>query len=115
MAVWYFNPPTVDEGPASWESRLFIRYKLTRGISVWKASSGAWYANRYPTFDDVNQADWFYYGGKQAVVDDTNKADMIAASIGVTEANFTAAPADTPITPPPLTGENTSPPPATNT
>lgn len=47
LGVWYFAPPTVEEGPAG-GGRLFYRYKLTRGITVIQREDGSFYQTRYP-------------------------------------------------------------------
>lgn len=89
MAAWTFRTPSVDEGPASWSDRLFVRVKLARGITILE-TSGAYRAVRYPTQDEIAAATTAYQGGHEYVVDDARKAALIAAGVGVTEANFTA-------------------------
>lgn len=89
MADWTFTTPTVDEGPAAWSNPLFLRVKLTRGITVLN-NGGTYTAVRYPTQDELAAADAAYMGGHEHTVDDDVKAALIAADIGVTEANFTA-------------------------
>ena len=89
MASWTFRTPTVDEGPAAWSNRLFLRVKLPRGITVLN-NGGVYTAVRYPTQDELAAATAAYQGGHEYVMDDATKAALIAAGIGVTEANFTA-------------------------
>jgi hypothetical protein len=90
MSSWTFRTPSVDEGPASWEDRLFLRVKLARGISVLEGPPGTYRAARFPTQDEIAaSAPGCYQGGHEYVVDDATKAALIAAGIGVTEANFT--------------------------
>lgn len=89
MADWLFRTPTVDEGPATWTDRLFLRVKLTRGITVLN-NGGTYTAVRFPTQDEIAAATAVYMGGHEYVVDDAVKAALIAAGVGVTEANFTA-------------------------
>jgi hypothetical protein len=84
---WTFRPPTVDEGPASWSDRLFVRVKLTRGITVLN-NGGLYAAVRYPTQDEIAAATAAYQGGHEYEVTDEVRAALIAAGIGVTEANF---------------------------
>lgn len=108
MAVWYFDPPTVEEGMQPWEvyrnqgrfdHRWGERYfRLKRGYSVWKNASGVWQINRFPTFDDVNYALYFFYGGARSVVSDAIKAEIIAAGLGIDSTYFTEAPAGTELT-----------------
>ena len=89
MATWTFRPPTVDEGPASWEDRLFLRVKLTRGISIQEMPQGSYRALRFPTQDEIADAYFFYMGGHEYVVDDATKTALIAGGVGVTSDNFT--------------------------
>lgn len=89
MADWTFRTPTVEEGPASWEDPLFLRVKLTRGITVLN-NGGTYTAVRFPTQDEIRDATAAYQGGHEYVVNDAVKAALIAANIGVSESNFTA-------------------------
>lgn len=90
MASWTFRTPSVDEGPASWENRLFLRVKLARGISILEGPPGTYRTARFPTQDEIAaSAPGFYMGGHEYTVDDATKAALIAAGIGVTDANFT--------------------------
>lgn len=89
MASWTFRAPTVDEGPATWTDRLFLRVKITRGITVLN-NGGVYTAVRFPTQDEITAATAVYMGGHEYTVDDATKAALIAAGVGVTEANFTA-------------------------
>lgn len=47
VGVWFFAPPTVEEGPAG-GGRLFYRYKLTRGVTVVQREDGSFYQTRFP-------------------------------------------------------------------
>lgn len=87
MSTWLFRTPTVEEGPAGLDP-LFHRVKLTRGVSVLN-NSGTYTAVRWPTQDEIAAATVAYQGGHEYVVDDATKAALIAAGIGITEANFT--------------------------
>ncbi|MEW1547526.1 hypothetical protein [Streptomyces tsukubensis] len=88
---WLFTTPTVAEGPAMWKNRLFLRVKIDRGITVLEGPPGTYRAVRYPTQDEIAaSAPGMYMGGHQYVVDDTTRAALIAAGVGVTAANFTA-------------------------
>lgn len=89
MADWTFRTPVIDEGPASWGDRLFIRVKLARGITILDRS-GAYTAVRYPTQDEIAAATTAYMGGHEYVVSDATKAALIAAGVGVSASNFTA-------------------------
>jgi hypothetical protein len=87
MATYTFRPPTVEEGPAGGH-RLFYFYKLKRGITVVKSGS-TWSTLRYSVDEDLNDYSVAYRGGYNHTVSEAIKAELIAANIGVTEANFT--------------------------
>ncbi|MFF5471048.1 hypothetical protein [Streptomyces achromogenes] len=87
MATWTFRTPSVDEGPASWEDPLFLRYKLARGITILQ-TAGTYSAVRFPTQDEIAAATTAYLGGHEYVVDDVTKAALITAGIGVTDDDF---------------------------
>jgi len=89
MATYIFSTPTVEEGPSG-ASRLFTFYRLKRGVSVAKRG-GVYAIERYSMQSDVNSAQEYYIGGSDYPVDDTTKAALIAANIGITEANFKVA------------------------
>lgn len=89
MTFWVFRPPTVSEGPASWEDRLFLRVKLDRGVTVLEGPPGAFRAVRFPTQDEIAGATTAYIGGHEYSVNDTTKASLIAGGVGVSAANFT--------------------------
>jgi hypothetical protein len=88
--MWTFRPPSVDEGPASWDDPLFYRVKLARGITVLEGPPGTYRTARFPTQDEIAaSAPGMYMGGHEYVVDDATKAALIAGGIGVTSSNFT--------------------------
>lgn len=88
MANWTFQTPYVLEGPSGMH-RLFFFAKLRKGITIVK--SGATYSQiRYPVDTDLLTYDTVYRGGYKYVVDDTEKAALIAGGVDVTAANFTA-------------------------
>lgn len=88
MPNYIFRPPTVAEGPAGGH-RLFRYYKLDRGITIIK-SGGVYRQTRYPVDEELSSYEEVYLGGRNHTVDETTKAALIAANVGVTEANFTA-------------------------
>ena len=88
MADYIFTTPSVQEGPSG-KHRLFYFYKRTLGITVVK-QNGTYRINRYPLDPSVETYEEFYIGGHKHTVNDATKAALIAASIGITEANFTA-------------------------
>lgn len=88
MATYAFTPPTVEEGPAGLD-RLFYRYKLSRGVSILEGPPGSYRAVRYPTQDEIAASQpHFFMGGHIYEVDDATRAALIAAGIGITDANF---------------------------
>lgn len=91
MTLWMFRGPSVDEAPASWENRLFIRVRIARGITVLEGPPGTYRAARFPTQDEINAATTAYMGGHDYLVDDATKAALIAAGIGISSSNFTPA------------------------
>ena len=88
MADYIFTTPNVQEGPSG-KHRLFYFYKRNVGTSVVK-QNGTYRINRYPLDPSVETYQEFYIGGHKHVVSDTTKTALIAANIGITEANFVA-------------------------
>jgi hypothetical protein len=88
MANYIFETPTVSEGPIGGH-RLFYFRKRNVSVSVYK--TGNTYATtRYVQDSFKEDFDEYYTGGYNHIVDDETKAALIAANIGITEANFTA-------------------------
>ncbi len=87
MATWLFKTPTVQEGPIG-GARLFYFYKLDVGVSVVK-EAGVYSLERYLVDSDIPNYEEVYRGGRNYEVSDETKAALIAAGIGITEANFT--------------------------
>jgi hypothetical protein len=79
--AYIFTTPTISEGPAG-EGRLFSRYRLVRGISVLK-TNGVYTEVRYPSSEEVEEADVAYIGGYSYTVDATEKAALEAAGYTV--------------------------------
>jgi hypothetical protein len=88
MTEYIFRTPIVREGPAGGH-RLFYFYTLDRGITVVK-SGGTYSLVRYLLDEDLVDYDVVYLGGRDHVVSEAVKAELIAGGIGVTESNFTA-------------------------
>ena len=88
MATYTFLTPTVQEGPSGTGSRLFQFYKLDKGVSIIK-QNGVYSQARYILDSDLATFQEVYRGGIKHTVDETTKAALIAANVGVTEANFT--------------------------
>ena len=88
MANWTFQTPYVLEGPSG-RHRLFYFAKLRKGITIVKY--GATYSQiRYAVDTDLLTYDTVYRGGYKYIVDDAEKAALIAGGVDVTAANFTA-------------------------
>lgn len=81
-----FFPPTVDQGPVSWDV-LFYRYTLPRGLSVLKINN-VYKIFDTPSTDDTESASEYYAGGHEYEVSDQTKTSLLNAGIGITEANF---------------------------
>lgn len=79
--AYRFTTPTVSEGPAG-TGRLFSRYRLVRGVTVLKID-GEYYNVRYPSSEEIADADVAYIGGYSYPVDATEKAALEAAGYTV--------------------------------
>ena len=79
--TYKFTTPTVSEGPAG-EGALFGRYRLVRGVTVLKVG-GEYYEVRYPSSEEVADADIAYIGGYSYEVDAAEKASLEAAGYTV--------------------------------
>jgi hypothetical protein len=79
--AYRFTTPTVSEGPAG-EGRLFSRYRLVRGVTVLKID-GEYYEMRFPSAEEVADADVAYIGGYSYEVSAQEKADLEAAGYTV--------------------------------
>jgi hypothetical protein len=82
MTKYYFTTPTTSEGPAG-GGRLFIRFRLNRGITVYR-QAGKWYEIRYPTEDQTAAADpgYVFYGGYKNYITPQQRTELIAAGYG---------------------------------
>ena len=89
MTQWLFKTPTVEEGPAG-EARLFYFYKIDRGITIVRETTGGYAQKRYLQDSEYANYPEIYEGGYNHIVDDATKAALIAGGVGVTESNFTA-------------------------
>jgi len=77
MTKYFFTTPSEDEGPAG-GGPLFFRYKIARGITVLK-NAGAYTETRYPTNDDLLEAEKFYLGGHRTEIDQEEYNDLTSA------------------------------------
>ena len=80
MTKYYLNPPTEEYGPAG-GGRLFIRYRLTRGISLMR-NNGVWSEIRFPTEDIIREADRFYLGGSVHEIDKVTYDNLTSQGYG---------------------------------
>ena len=78
--AYYFLPPTEEYGPAG-GGRLFIRYRLTRGITVMR-TQGVWSEIRFPTEDQTRAAEWVFYGGYKNPINEAQRQGLINAGYG---------------------------------
>jgi len=89
MATYTFETPTLEEGiSVLGMPRLLDFYRLTHSYTVIN-KSGVYSLTRYPAQDDLEGYTAYYMGGTKNTVSQAVKDAMIAASIGITEANFT--------------------------
>lgn len=88
MADYIFSTPYVNEGPSGGH-RLFYFATLRKGVTIIK-TGGTYRQVRYPAEDDLRTYDEVYMGGTKNIVSEAVKTALIAANVGVTEANFTA-------------------------
>jgi len=89
MTTYVFETPTLEEGiRAKGLPRLFDFYRLTHSYTVIN-QNGVYSLTRYPTQDNLETYTAYYMGGTKNSVTQSVKDAMIAASIGITEANFT--------------------------
>lgn len=79
--AYYFLPPTVEEGPAG-GGALFYRYKLTRANSVLQRTDGSYYSVRTPSVDETQSALYYYPGGHQNLISESERTSLIAAGYG---------------------------------
>ena len=86
MPNYTFTTPTFREGPAG-DRRLFYYYKLDKGYTVVK-SNGVYSLTRFLVDGDIANYQEVYLGGRNHTVNSATKTALIAANIGITEANF---------------------------
>lgn len=79
--AYVFYTPTVSEGPLA-RGPLFSRFRLVKAITVLKVD-GEYYELRYPSHEEVEEADIAYLGGGRYEVDATEKASLEAAGYTV--------------------------------
>lgn len=82
MTTYKFTTPTMLEELPSDGHPLFSRIKVPHGITVLKID-GEYYEVRYPSSEEVEEADIAYIGGYSYEVDAAEKADLEAAGYTV--------------------------------
>jgi len=82
MATYRFTTPTILEELESDGHPLFSRIKVPHGITVLKID-GEYYEVRYPSSEEVQDADVAYIGGYSYEVDAAEKTDLEAAGYTV--------------------------------
>ena len=80
MATYRLVPPTEEYGPAG-GGRLFIRYRLTRGLSLQRVA-GVWSTTSFPTEDVIKAAEAFYLGGHEYEISQGRYQELIDAGFG---------------------------------
>ncbi len=80
MTKYYLTTPTEEYGPAG-GGRLFIRYRLERGVSLMR-NAGVWTTTTFPTEDVMKAADLFYLGGRTYEISQGTYTELIAQGFG---------------------------------
>jgi hypothetical protein len=80
--AYIFTTPTILENPGGTYHPLFSRIEIPVGISVIKLD-GEYFEVRYPSSEEVAEADIFYLGGVKHEVSAEEKADLEAAGYDV--------------------------------
>jgi hypothetical protein len=80
MTKYILTTPTEEYGPAG-GGRLFIRYRLTRAISLMR-NNGVWSEIRFPTEDIIKAADKFYVGGSEYEISQPTYQSLIDQGYG---------------------------------
>lgn len=88
MATYLFTPPYVEEVPNGARGVFAYLLKIRNGISIGKLN-GVYFQSRFPAQDDIETYEEFYSGGHKHSVSESTRTALLAASVGVTEANFT--------------------------
>ena len=73
---YYFETPTVSEGPAGGH-RLFQFRKLNKGVTVVRVGTNTFEEIRFPTEDYLRGRE-YWLGGHRHIVSDTTAAQLTA-------------------------------------
>lgn len=82
MPTYRFTTPTILEEFEGTRHPLFSRIKIPKGITVLKID-GEYFEVRYPSHEEVQEADIAYIGGYKYEVSEEEKADLEAAGYEV--------------------------------
>lgn len=82
MPTYRFATPTIRENPGGTYHPLFSRIEIPVGITVLK-KDGEYYEVRYPSEEEVLDADIAYLGGITHTVSAEEKAELEAAGYTV--------------------------------
>lgn len=82
MTTYRFATPTIRENPGGTYHPLFSRIEIPVGITVLK-KDGEYYEVRYPSEEEMLDADIAYLGGITHTVSAEEKADLEAAGYTV--------------------------------
>ena len=89
MATYLFRTPTLEQGPIGGH-RLHSHFKQrTKSYTVIN-QSGTYSLVQYPLDSDLTSYTAYYIGGGEHTnISEATRTALIAASIGITSANFT--------------------------
>lgn len=82
MTTYLFTPPSIDQGPAAWGSRLLIRVAIARGLTVIKRMNDTYYESRFPAQTELEAAADFWLGGHVYTIDSDTRDELVAAGYG---------------------------------
>ena len=80
MTTYHLTTPIEVYGPAC-GGRLFIRYRLNRGMSL-QRNNGIWSTTTFPTEDVIKAADIFYVGGHEYVIPEYVYNELVEQGFG---------------------------------
>ncbi len=80
--AYFFEPPTVEEGPAG-GGPLFFRYKLPRANTIIQKTDGSYISIRTPSVQETQEnVKFVYLGGHKTLISEQERLDLIAAGYG---------------------------------
>jgi predicted small secreted protein len=82
MMAYFFEPPTVEEGPAG-GGPLFFRYRLNKANTIIQRTDGSYISIRTPSVQETQENVRFVYqGGHKTPISNAERTDLIAAGYG---------------------------------